>query len=136
MLNYNKVFLAGRVVSDIELKTVESGKFVCLFDVAYNRDKETVYYLPCVGWEERAKFLASHFGKGAPIFLEGELTQRKWKDKDGKNHSTFVVRVTDVKFVETLEEKNARVAAAAPTAPAASAEPKITADYDDDSLPF
>ncbi len=130
MLNVNEVTLAGRVVSDIELKTTPTNKPVCLFDVAYNRDKETVYYLPCVAWEARAEFLATHFGKGAPIYLKGELTQRKWKDKDGKNHSAFEVRVTDVKFIESLEEKNARVAAAAPTASAAPAP-----EYDD-SLPF
>lgn len=130
MLNVNEVTLAGRVVSNIELKTTESGKPVCLFDVAYNRDKETVYYIPCVAWEERARFLATHFGKGTPIYLKGELTQRKWQDKDGKNHSAYAVRVTDVKFIESLEEKNARLAATAPAAPAAP-----TPEYDD-SLPF
>lgn len=133
MLNYNKVMIAGRLTSNPELKNTESGKAVCSFDIAYNRDKNTAYYFTCVAWEAKAEFVKTHFAKGSPIFVEGELTQRKWKDNNGNNRSVIEVRVTEIKFVETLEERNAREGEGVPMGEV-NPEPFVEVGIDD--LPF
>lgn len=133
-LNFNKVFIAGRMTANPELKTLlNSQKFVTSFDVAVNTAKDVCYFIPCVAWEQKAEFICTNFRKGSPIFIEGEMHSRKYTDKDGKNRTAYEVKVTEVKFCESKEEREQRE-----TAPAPSAEetPAVDVDLDEDALPF
>jgi len=143
MLNYSKVIICGRLTANPELKITSPGnKKVCSFDIAYNSTKDIAHFFTCVAWESKAEFLVANFRKGSPIFVEGELVQRKFKDKDGNNRSVVEIRVSEIKFVETKEEKMAREAgvtdASAPTAfeaaPFVPAAPDVFVPTDD--LPF
>jgi single-strand DNA-binding protein len=139
MLNYSKVMLSGRLTATPELKSTTSGKSVCSFDVAYNPNKDTAYFFTCVAWEAKAEFVAKEVKKGAPIFVEGELVQRKFQDNKGNNRSVVEIRVTEVKFVESLEEKNARLAAETPVVTTTTAEEPSTEIFEEigvDDLPF
>lgn len=138
MLNINRIFICGRLTATPELKmTSPGGRNVCSFDIACNANKNSTYFFTVVAWETRAEFIAKNFSKGSPIFIEGELVQRKYTTKDNRTASVVEIRALDVKFVETLDEKNARLAGAAP-ASAPTAEPATDELYlnVEEGLPF
>lgn len=133
-LNFNRVFISGRLTRDIEVRTTaQTQKFVCSFDIAVNTAKDVTYFIPCVAWEKKAEFLATHFRKGAPIFVEGELQSRKFTDKDNKERTTYEVKVIEVKFCETLDERTQREGV--PTEPQEEEYIPVPTDSGDD-LPF
>ena len=139
MLNLNKVFVCGRLTANPELKITSPGnKKVCSFNIACNAAKNITYYFAVVAWESRGEFVAVNFRKGSPIFIEGELVQRKYTAKDGKSVSVIEIRALDIKFVETLEEKNARMAAELPETPAVAVNEDgfVSVDISTDDLPF
>ena len=105
-LNYNKVILAGRLTSDIELKTTTSGKPVATFDVAINKSKDEVNFIPCVAWEKTAEFVANYFRKGSAILVEGSLQSRQYEDKRyNQKRTAYSVNAERISFVESKETK-------------------------------
>lgn len=137
MLNFNKVMICGRLTANPELKITSPGnKKVCSFNIACNAGKNITYYFTVVAWESRAEFVALNFTKGAPIFIEGELVQRKYTSKDDRTVSVVEIRALDIKFVETLDEKNARLAASESTAAPAPATEDVFKTISSEELPF
>ena len=86
---YNSVTLLGRVATDLALKTTPQGTSVLTFVVACDRryqekgkDKKSDFF-NCVAWCNEAEFISRFWAKGKPIFIEGELQNRKYTDKNG-----------------------------------------------------
>ncbi len=143
-LTYNKIFLAGRLTRDPELKTTQSGLTVCSIDIAIDRrgtkDKDKITdFFHCTAWRQTAEFITAHFKKGSAIFIEGNLQTRSW-EKDGEKRHTTEVIIESAHFVENKGES-----AAAQTAPVAKdlnapSEPLTMAEMSDEqfdeSLPF
>lgn len=98
----------GRLVKDPVLKTTTTGKLVMNFPFAYNTmtktddSGSTSNFIDVEAWEKLADFNAPRLKKGMEIVLLGNLTQRRWKDNDGKTRSTFkliarAITVSDLK---------------------------------------
>ena len=92
----NKSIIQGRLTGDVDLKQTPNGKSVCSFTVAternYTANNERITdFIPCVAWGNTADFISKHFPKGQKIIIEGLLTSRKWKDKDGNNRTSVEV---------------------------------------------
>lgn len=141
MLNLNKIFISGRLTANPEIKVTTTNRKVCSFSIANNAAKNITYYFTIIAWEAKADFIVANFRKGSPIFVEGELVQRKYTDKNNKTVSVVEIRALDIKFVETLEEKNARMAGEAtaePAAPAATADEAFIdiSNISSEDLPF
>lgn len=107
--NFNKVILGGRLTSDPELKTTQSGTNVCSFTIAVNRrgskdGQQQSDFISCVAWKERADFVTRFFRKGSSICIVGELQTRKWQDNNGNNRNTTEVIVGEVNFVDSKGE--------------------------------
>lgn len=134
-LNFNRIYLSGRLTSTPELKTTQTQKMVCSFDVAYNKDKNTAYYFTCIAWDKKAEFVARNFTKGAPIFVEGELTTRKFTDRNNNERTAYEIRVVNVFYEESKEEKDLRLAAPADM-PIKNEEDVYVPMPNDDALPF
>lgn len=105
-LNLNKVMLAGRLTTDPELKTTQSGVSVTSFQIAVNRptkkgDEQIADFITVIAWKERAEFVSRYFRKGSSIFVEGALRQRKFQDKSGVNRSVIEVLADEIQFVES-----------------------------------
>ena len=87
----------GRLVSDPEYKTLANGNNVCNASIAYNTkkgDTEEVSYFDLVAWGPTADVLKD-LRKGDRVFMEGDVKQRSWVDKDtGKTRrrDEFVIR--------------------------------------------
>ena len=96
----NKVQLIGNLGKDPEIKKLESGDSVANFSMATsetykNKAGEKVTdteWHNIVLWRKSAEIAEKWLKKGSKIYLEGKITTRKWKDKDGNDrYSTEIV---------------------------------------------
>lgn len=98
----NAVVLMGRLVREPEIRTTTSGKSVCSFSLAVERDfqreEKTADYFDCVAWGNTAEFVGKYFHKGRMIALQGRLQARTYKDKEGNNRKVVEVLADRVSF--------------------------------------
>lgn len=89
----NTVAIIGRLTTDPELKTTQSGISVCSFTLAVNRPrvKDTTDFINFQAWRQSAEYLCKYGHKGDMVAVNGTLTSRKWQDKDGNNRTAFDV---------------------------------------------
>lgn len=93
----NRVVLMGRLVSDPELKTTQSGINVTTFRIAVDRsyvkagEERQADFFDIVAWRYTADFVCRHFRKGSLIAIDGQLQSRTYQAKDGSNR--YVVEV-------------------------------------------
>ena len=95
-MNLNKVFIAGRLTADPDLRTTPSGTNVVSFSVATNRvwkDKngerrEETEFHNVVAWGRQAEIVNQFLKKGSLILVEGRLQTRSWEGKDGQARKT------------------------------------------------
>jgi len=99
----NKVLLIGRLGADPEIKQMVNGKSVARISLATSqswKDKNTGEKKEKTEWHRVVVFneglvnvVQQYLKKGAQVYVEGQLTTRKWKDeKSGQDrYSTEVV---------------------------------------------
>lgn len=114
-LNLNKVVLAGRLTSDPELKTTQSGISVTSFTVAVNRSyrpkdggEQQADFINCTAWRQTAEFITKYFVKGSSICVTGSIQTRKWTDQNGQNRYATEVVVDKAMFVDSRSESPSR----------------------------
>lgn len=84
----NRVFLAGRITRDPELKYTSGGRPYCKVRVAntrYFKDKngerqEENTYADVTLWGPMAEFVGEKLRKGRPVLIEGSLRTSEWED--------------------------------------------------------
>ena len=106
-MGYNRAIIEGRLTHDPELRQTPSGKSVCRFSVAVNRDENHTDFISCAAFAEKAEFICRYFFKGKPILVEGRLNSEKWTDKNGNTRETLSVLCDRVQFTES--DKTERV---------------------------
>jgi len=87
----NKVILIGRLGADPEIKQMTNGKNVARISLATSdtwKDKNTGEKKEKTEWHRIVIFneglvnvVQQYLKKGAQIYIEGQLTTRKWKDE-------------------------------------------------------
>ena len=99
----NKVLLIGRLGADPEIKQMVNGKSVARLNLATSqswKDKNTGEKKEKTEWHRVVVFneglvnvVKQYLKKGAQVYIEGQLSTRKWKDeKSGQDkYSTEVV---------------------------------------------
>ena len=99
----NKVLLIGRLGADPEIKQMVNGKSVARFSLATSntwKDKNTGEKKEKTEWhrvvifnEGLVNIVQQYVKKGAQVYIEGQLTTRKWTDeKSGtEKYSTEIV---------------------------------------------
>ena len=99
----NKVLLIGRLGADPEIKQMVNGKSVARISLATSqswKDKNTGEKKEKTEWHRVVVFneglvnvVQQYLKKGAQVYIEGQLSTRKWKDdKSGQDkYSTEVV---------------------------------------------
>ena len=99
----NKVLLIGRLGADPEIKQMVNGKNVARFSLATSntwKDKNTGEKKEKTEWhrivifnEGLVKVVQQYVKKGAQVYIEGQLSTRKWKDEKAgvEKYSTEVV---------------------------------------------
>lgn len=106
----NKIFLQGRIVNDIDVKTTPSGASVATFRIAVDRDfkskdgqKETDF-ITIVAWRNTAEFVYKYFAKGRIILIDGRLQIRNYTDKDGNKRTSAEVVADSVYFSDSKKD--------------------------------
>lgn len=160
--NFNKVILGGRLTSDPELKTTQSGISVTSFTVAVNRrfgsrngEEAQADFISCTAWRQQAEFITRYFRKASSITVVGSLQTRNWTDANGQKHYVTEVVVDEAYFVDSKGENagagqgnafaNVQAQPFVPesygtpafaTSVASPDAPKFEEITDDDDLPF
>lgn len=137
-MSLNRIVLMGRIASDIEKKTTNSGVSVVTVPLAVDRDykqgdERQTDFISCVFWRQRADALEKYSGKGRMIAVEGRLEIRKWEDKEGNKRSAAEVQVDNWYFADSKRD------GAAPAGQSYSSQSggfTEVDDPDDGTLPF
>jgi single-strand DNA-binding protein len=99
MPSINRITLLGHLGRDPELKYTQAGLPVCNASLAttksWKQDGEWKQAEPVwhkiVAWRKLAEALGAA-SKGDQVFVEGEITQRQWENKEGvKQYATEVL---------------------------------------------
>ena len=86
----NKALLIGRLTKDPELRATSTGRNVCQFSIAVNRNftnangEREADFINCVVWDKQAENLVKYQKKGNQIAVDGRIQTRNYEDKDGK----------------------------------------------------
>ena len=117
----NKVLLIGRLGADPEIKQMVNGKNVARLSLATSntwKDKNTGEKKEKTEWHRVVIFneglvnvVQQYVKKGAQVYIEGQLTTRKWKDeKSGSDrYSTEIVLQGFNSSFKILSSKNSQV---------------------------
>lgn len=152
MANINRVFLAGNLTRDPQVRFLANEQAVANFGVAINRrfkgsdgsQKEETTFVDVEAWGRQAELVGQYLTKGRGCFIEGRLKLDTWEDKEGKKQSKLRVVADNVQFLDSRPRQGgasgeAGEGEAAPDAPAERpARPPRTASPApaDDELPF
>ena len=147
----NKVLLIGRLGNDPEIKQMVNGKNVARLSIATSntwKDKNTGEKKEKTEWhrvvifnEGLVNIVQQYVKKGAQVYIEGQLTTRKWKDeKSGLDrYSTEIVLQGFNSTFKILSSKNSQIENLAENKNAKSSLPNdenITTNDLDDEIPF
>lgn len=83
MAYLNDFRLIGRIVKDIEVKTVKSGSVAnfTLVNTDKRKGADITQYYNCTAWGDSADRLAQMCGRGTEIYFEGKHQTNEWVDK-------------------------------------------------------
>tara|TARA_B100001540_G_C15503717_1_gene504766 strand:+ start:128 stop:586 length:459 start_codon:yes stop_codon:yes gene_type:complete len=117
----NKVLLIGRLGSDPEVKQMVNGKNVARLSIATSntwKDKNTGEKKEKTEWHRVVIFneglvnvVQQYVKKGTQVYIEGQLTTRKWKDeKSGVDrYSTEIILQGFNSTFKILSSKNSQI---------------------------
>ena len=106
--------LIGNLTRDPEVRMMSSGRPVCNFGLALNRNykdsegnkKEEVTFVDVECFGPRAEAVGRFFSKGRPIFVEGRLKLDQWESKEGEKRSALRVVLDNFEFVDSGSASN------------------------------
>ena len=114
----NKVLLIGRLGADPEIKQMSNGKNVARMSLATSdswKDKNTGEKKEKTEWhrvvifnEGLVNIVQQYLKKGAQIYIEGQLTTRKWKDEQS-GQDKYSTEIILQGYNSTLKMLNTRV---------------------------
>jgi len=99
----NKVLLIGRLGADPEIKQMTNGKNVARFSIATSqtwkdkttneRKEKTEWHRVVIFNEGLVNVVQQYLKKGAQVYIEGQLSTRKWRDEklNQDRYSTEIV---------------------------------------------
>lgn len=127
MASYNKIILLGNLVREPELRyTPGENLAVARTAIAVNRKykgKEEVMFIDFVVFGKPAEILKEYATKGAPILIDGRLSQSSW-EQDGQKRHRHEIIVERFQLVGGKRDDKS------------GAGGKSSTDMDDDDIPF
>jgi single-strand DNA-binding protein len=118
----NKVILVGHAGNDPEVRTIESGAVVARVSLATNesyKDKEgnwqtSTEWHNLILWRDLAERARDNVKKGSTLYVEGKITTRKYKDKDGVEKSITDIVVNSFRVLDKKQADDSRIPASEP----------------------
>ena len=107
MASMNRVFLAGNLTREPELKKTSSGTAVADLGLAVTesytnkggQQVESTCFTDVVAWGRLAENCQQYLGKGSPILVEGRLETDSWETEKGEKRSRLRVRADRIQFL-------------------------------------
>ena len=135
--NLNKVIMGGRITTDPELKTTQSGISVTQFNLAVNRkvkqgEEQKTDFFNVTAWRQTAEFITRYFNKGSSICIVGSLQNNSWTDQNGQKRYKMDILADEVMFVDSRSDSSS-LATPAYSSPIT---PKFEEVKTDEDLPF
>ena len=133
----NSIAIQGRLVHTPEAKVTKSGKDVCTFSIACDRQsggqKETDFF-NCTAFGNTALFVSKWFQKGSLILVTGSIQTRK----QGNNRTATEIMANKVDFCggKSDSKPSDRAQDAPQNYSQGNADDFSVIDEDDGSLPF
>jgi single-strand DNA-binding protein len=146
MAGVNKAILVGNLGKDPEVRRTQSGEPVVSFSVATSeswRDKtsgerkeKTEWHRVVIFNEHLAKVAEQYLRKGSKVYIEGQLTNRKWTDKDGQEKNTTEIVLNRFRGeLQMLDSRGEGGAGAARTSGGGTPQSFDRSEMDDE-IPF
>lgn len=141
MADLNMWIGIGRLGRDPEVKYLPNGDAACNFSIAVGKKwkdknsgetKEQTTWVRCSAFGKTAELIGQYAKKGGQVRINGELSVRKYNDKDGVEKESTEIRVQDFQLLGGRPD-GAAPAAAPARAPAAAPR---QAPAPDDDIPF
>ncbi len=131
MASFNKIIIVGYLGRDPELRYTTSGTPVCDFSVATTerrKDKsgdmqEVTTWFRVSLFGRQAEIASQYLTKGRQVYVEGQLSQREWTDKEGATRTSLEVRGSDIQFLSPMSEGDQAQPVAAKATAASAGEP-------------
>ncbi|WP_414050605.1 single-stranded DNA-binding protein [Macrococcus animalis] len=107
----NKVILAGRISSDIDLKSISENLQISSFFIAVDRGKKkdakesTVDFLRCKAFNRTAVNIHSYCKKGSLICITGQIHNNRYEKDGEKRYSTEII-IESIKFLPYIGGNN------------------------------
>ena len=110
-MNINRIILGGNLTRKPELSTTKTkGTSVCKFSIAYNEfqgSEKSTYYFNVVVYGTTADNCGKYLDKGSCVLVEGKLTSRNYKAKDGTSKNITEIIAANVIFIsKTKSQQN------------------------------
>jgi single-strand DNA-binding protein len=108
----NSIILIGNICNDLELKSTNSGKSVCSFNLAVKRPfaKDVTDFITIVCWNKQAENVFKFCGKGTRIGVSGMMTTRNWEDNEGNKRTAYEVVANEIEFLQKKADGQSNVA--------------------------
>jgi len=140
MPDLNKVFLAGRLTRDPELRYLPSGTAVCKMGLAVSRfyktrdgeKREETLFINITAWGKTGEFCNEYLRKGRPILVEGQLRSNDYVDKEGNKRTGFEISADRIQQMD-WEDRGGSSGPASRPQPREIEEPVPEAE---DDIPF
>jgi len=101
----NNVSLIGRLVRDPSVKTTDSGKSMCTFTIAIDRERRAgeekkTDFIPCVTFDKTAEIAGEYLNKGSQVGVIGRIQTGSYEKKDGTKVYTTDILVRRVRLLD------------------------------------
>jgi single-strand DNA-binding protein len=146
MAGVNKAILVGNLGKDPEVRRTQSGEPVVSFSVATSeswRDKtsgerkeKTEWHRIVIFNENLAKVAEQYLRKGSKVYIEGQLSTRKWTDKDGQEKYTTEIVLNRFRGELQMLDSRGEGGAGAGRVGASAAPQNFDRSEMDDEIPF
>jgi single-strand DNA-binding protein len=132
MSSVNKAIILGNLGHDPSVKEVASGDKVCTLNVATTKtykDKsgakqsKTTWHRVIL-WGNLGEVASKYLKKGSPVYIEGEIDNREYEDRDGVKKRISEIRATSLQLIGPKPQGESQ------------AEDVPTSAPDDSGLPF
>ena len=106
---YNKMIMIGNLTKDIDLKYFPNGDAFAVSSVASTykyksttgEQKDEVCFIDFKVYGKDAENANKFLKKGSKVLLEGRLVFEQWTANDGSTRSRHILRVDNMKFLDS-----------------------------------
>src|SRR5262245_38198979 len=104
MSTHIEVALQGRVGTHPELRTSQSGKPFCKFNVAVG-EGDSVQWVQVACFADKAEEVAATLRKGDRCYCEGTLKLQQWTDREGQQRAGLSVAAWRVQAIGQIGQR-------------------------------